>query len=57
MPVAINNLKDIDDIKFMPEIKNGRSSRWLSVILLKNKTHTEIEEIIKVFEKIFINNK
>ena len=46
-----NNLKDINDITFMPEIKNGRSSRWLSVILLKSRTHNGIEEIIKIFQK------
>jgi len=46
-----NNLKDINDIIFMPEIQNGKSSRWLSVVLLKSKKHNEIEEIIKVFEK------
>jgi len=46
-----NNLKDIDDIEFMPQIKDGKSSRWLSVILLKKKRHDDIEEIIKAFEK------
>ncbi len=45
-----NNLKGINGITFMPEIKQGKSSRWLSVILLKNKTHDKIEEIIKLFE-------
>ena len=52
-----NNLKDINDITFMPEINNGKSSRWLSVILLKNKTHNDIEEIIKVFEKESIETR
>ena len=46
-----NNLKDINGISFMPEINNGKSSRWLSAILLNRKTHNEIEEIIKVFNK------
>ena len=41
----------------MPEIKNGKSSRWLSVILLKSKTHNDIEEIIKVFEKESIETR
>ena len=52
-----NNLKDINDLTFMPEIKNGKSSRWLSVILLKNKTHNDIEEIIKVFQKESIETR
>ncbi len=46
-----NNLKDINEITFMPEIKNGKSSRWLSVILLKNKSYNNIKEIIKVFKR------
>ena len=46
-----NNLKDINDITFMPEIKDGKSSRWLSVILLKEKTYDDIGKPIKVFEK------
>ena len=45
-----NNLNKIKNITFMPEIKHGKSSRWLSVILLKNKSHHQIEEIIKSFE-------
>ena len=52
-----NNLKKIDDITFMPEIKNGKSSRWLSVILLKEKTHDHIEQIIKGFEKECIETR
>ncbi|MBH11304.1 MAG: pyridoxal phosphate-dependent aminotransferase [Candidatus Marinimicrobia bacterium] len=46
-----DHLNNINEISFMPEIKNGKSSRWLSVILLKNKTHDKINEIIKVFER------
>ena len=45
-----NNLKEIDNITFMPEIKHGKSSRWLSVVLLNDKTHNQIEHIIKCFE-------
>ena len=41
----------------MPEIKNGKSSRWLSVILLKEKTHAHIEQIIKGFEKECIETR
>ena len=52
-----NNLKEIDDITFMPEIENGKSSRWLSVILLKEKTHDHIEQIIKGFEKECIETR
>ena len=46
-----NNLKKFDDIKFMPEIKDGKSSRWLSVILLRNKTYNKIEKLVRIFEK------
>ena len=45
-----NNLNEIKNIVFMPEIKHGKSSKWLSVILLKDKTHDQIEDIIKCFE-------
>ena len=46
-----NNLKKIKNLNFMPEIDNGRSSRWLSVILLKDKSHDQIEKIIHSFKK------
>mgnify|MGYP001257040543 CR=1 FL=1 len=46
-----NNLKNINSIKLMPEIVNGKSSRWLSTLLLKSKSHKDIEEIIKFYLK------
>ena len=45
------NLNKIDSIGFMPEIIQGKSSRWLSVILLKKKSHKDIENIIKFYLK------
>jgi len=44
-----NNLKDIEGIRFMPEIENGRSTRWLSVVLMENTNHEKIEDIIRSF--------
>ncbi|MGY8788136.1 MAG: DegT/DnrJ/EryC1/StrS family aminotransferase, partial [Fidelibacterota bacterium] len=49
-----DNLGDIDGLNFMPEIKNGRSSRWLSVILLEKVNHINIEDIIRKFSSINI---
>ena len=46
-----NNLKDIDGIRFMPEIENGKSTRWLSVVLMKNINHEKIEDIIRNFSE------
>ena len=48
------NLCDIDGINFMPEIKKGRSTRWLSVILLEKINHNKIEDIIRKFSAINI---
>ena len=52
-----SKLKDIDNITFMPEIKHGKSSRWLSVILLKKMKYDNIVKIIKVFEKESIETR
>ena len=46
-----NNLNNIDGIRFMPEIKNGKSTRWLSVVLMKNINHEKIEDIIRSFSE------
>jgi len=46
-----NNLKDIEGIRFMPEIKNGKSTRWLSVLLMENINHDKIEDIIRIFSE------
>ena len=46
-----NNLNNIDGIRFMPEIENGKSTRWLSVVLLKNINHEKIEDIIRSFSE------
>ena len=40
------NLKSVNEIEFMPEIKGGRSTNWLSVFLLKEKSHKEIKNLI-----------
>jgi len=45
------NLKDIDGIRFMPEIENGKSTRWLSVVLMENTSHDKIEDIIRSFSE------
>ena len=44
-------LNGIDIIKFMPEIKGGKSTNWLSVILIENIKHEKINEIILNFEE------
>ena len=44
-----NELKSFSDIEFMPEIKNGRSTFWLSSLIIKNKSHDFIEKKIKNF--------
>ena len=46
-----DHLKDIKGIEFMPSLKNGKSTHWLSVILLKNLSHKKIEKIIEKFSK------
>ncbi len=40
------NFQNIDEINFMPEIKGGRSTNWLSVILLKERNNNEINSLI-----------
>ena len=42
--------KEIEMIEVMSEIKGGKSSNWLSVILLKEKKYREIIEIINYFK-------
>ena len=46
-----NNLNNIDGIRFMPEIENGKSTRWLSVVLMENINHDKIEDIIRSFSE------
>ena len=46
-----NNLKNVEGIRFMPEIKNGKSTRWLSVVLMENINHDKIEDIIRSFSE------
>ena len=46
-----NNLKNIEGIRFMPEIENGKSTRWLSVVLMENINHNKIEDIIRSFSE------
>ena len=46
-----NNLKNVEGIRFMPEIKNGKSARWLSVVLMENINHDKIEDIIRSFSE------
>ena len=47
-------LKNILNIEFMPEIENGKSTNWLSVILLKDKTFEDVKNIVKIFENLNI---
>ena len=46
-----NNLNNIDGIRFMPEIENGKSTRWLSVVLVEDTNHDKIEDIIRNFSE------
>ena len=47
------NLQCIKGIEFMPEINGGRSTNWLSAILLKDNSFSEINKLINYLE---INN-
>ena len=47
-------LEKIEGIEFMPEIIQGRSTNWLSVLLLKEKSYNEIIEIINFFAELNI---
>ena len=49
-----NNLKNVEGIRFMPEIENGKSTRWLSVVLMENINHDKIEDIIRSFSEEII---
>ena len=44
----------IDNISFMPEIKDGRSTRWLSVIILNIINREKIDFIINKLSKVNI---
>ena len=46
-----NNLKNVEGIRFKPEIENGKSTRWLSVVLMENINHDKIEDIIRSFSE------
>ena len=45
------NLISVNEIEFMPEIKGGRSTNWLSVFLLKEKSHKVIKNLIIYLNK------
>ena len=45
-----NELNSLTDVEFMPEIKYGRSTFWLSSLIFKNKPHDFVEEIINNFK-------
>ncbi len=38
------------NIEFMPEVRLGRSTNWLTAILLKNKNFNEIKKLIQEFD-------
>ena len=42
-----DNLGSLSGVSFMPEINNGRSTRWLSVVLLAESNHNKIENLIR----------
>jgi|TARA_Y100000310_G_C20690751_1_gene822048 pyridoxal phosphate-dependent aminotransferase EpsN len=42
-------LNGLDQIEFMPEITNGRSTRWLTAIYFKDFTYNNIESILEKF--------
>ena len=46
-----NSFNNISNIEFMPEIIDGRSTNWLSVMILKENSYTEIKKIINIFEE------
>ena len=45
------NLKSINGIEFMPEIKGGKSTNWLSALLLKKTSYKEIKNLIMYLNK------
>ena len=44
-------MKNVKSAEFMPEIQNGRSTNWLSVLLIKNKRFSDILNIIDFLNK------
>ena len=44
-----NAFIDLSEIEFISEIKNGRSTFWLTALIIKNKKHNFIEKIINNF--------
>ncbi|RXK12941.1 aminotransferase DegT [Malaciobacter mytili LMG 24559] len=48
------NLKDIEEINFMPELKNSRGNRWLTAVTFEN---TSYEKIIKVLDEINVESR
>lgn len=47
-------LNDIDEIKFMPELKNSRGNRWLTTITLDN---TPYSKIMKSLDNINVESR
>lgn len=51
-------LSEISGIEFMPEIKYGRSTRWLTVLKINPKTiNLKISQIIEILEKENIESR
>ncbi len=44
-----DKLQFSENIKFMPELKNGISTNWLSVGLLQNMSFNEVQDLINYF--------
>ena len=51
------DLEGVEAIDFMPEIEGGRSTNWLSVILLKQKSFNEINKIISYLNEYNIETR
>ncbi len=49
-----DELKDIDEIEFMPEIENSRGNRWLTTLTFKK---TDYQKIIKALDRANIESR
>ena len=47
-------LQDVEDISFMPELKNSRGNRWLTTIIFEK---TDYNDVIKALEEINVESR
>ena len=47
-----NYLKSLKNVKFVPRLINGKSTNWLSTVLITNKSYSTIKDLIKKFNNL-----